>query len=368
MQLTIYRGSREIGGNCVEIRAGSSRIVVDIGIPLFDADGGPFDAKVLEGKTTEQLLASGILPAVPGLFAPGPVPDAILLSHAHLDHTGFVDRAHREIPVYATTGTSKMMHAGAIFARGVELPRERFRELTPGQAVSIGSFRVTAFPVDHSVFGSAALLIEADGKTILYSGDLRLHGRKPGMAQRLWDALQGKTVDVLVMEGTHLGMRESDSPNEFELEEEIFRHVRARAGLVLASFSPQHLDRLVAFIRVAIRTHRVFVADVYTPYVMHLIALDSIPKPRREDGILVFYPSRLAASLKRRRLDKNPRHVPRQPGHVGRDPRIPDSSPDALSTFNDRRRLRGADARAGKVSVLAMGGLSEPAGLDRRPL
>jgi ribonuclease J len=197
-----------------------------------------------------------------------------------------------------------MMHAGGVFARGVELPRERFRELVPGQEASIGAFRVTAFPVDHSVYGSAALLIEADGKALLYSGDLRLHGRKPGMAEGLWSALQEKTVDVLVMEGTHLGMGKSDGMDEFKLEEEIFRQIKPATGLVLASFSPQHVDRLVGFLRAAIRTDRIFVADVYCAYVMHLINLEGIPRPRREDGIRVFYPSRLALSLKRRRLDK----------------------------------------------------------------
>ena len=141
MQLTIYRGSREIGGNCVEICAGTSRIVVDIGIPLFDADGGPFDAKVLEGKSTEELLERNILPRVPGLFSPGPAPNAIVLSHAHLDHTGFLTYAQPDIPIFATKGSSKMLHAAAIFARGVELPRDKYRELVPEQAVSIGDFR-----------------------------------------------------------------------------------------------------------------------------------------------------------------------------------------------------------------------------------
>jgi len=300
MQMTIFRGSHEIGGSCVEIRAGSNRIVVDVGIPLFDADGGPFDAKALEGKSTEELLERKVLPGVPGLFAPGPAPDAIVLSH----HTGFLTYAQPDIPIYATKGTSKMMHAGAIFARGVELPREKHRELVPEQAVSIGDFRVTAFSVDHSVFGSAALLIEADGKAILYSGDLRMHGRKPGMAKRLWAAVQEKRVDVLVMEGTHLGLGKSDGQNEYELEKEIVGHIESAPGLVLASFSPQHVDRLVAFIRAAIQTKRIFVADIYCAYVIHLIALDTIPKPTREDGIPVFYPSRLAASLKRRRRGK----------------------------------------------------------------
>ena len=303
MQLTIYRGTREIGGNCVEFRAGFTRLIVDIGIPLFDADGEPFDARLLEGKSNEELIAEKLLPSVPGLFAPGNPPDAILLSHAHLDHTGLLTFAQSTIPVFATVGTSKMMQAGGIFAGGVELPEQRFRKLVPGREVVIGDFRVTAFSVDHSVFGSVALLIEADGQAVLYSGDIRLHGRKKRMARQLWAALENKTVDVLVMEGTHLGSARSEGMDEYELEEEIVRQIKPD-GLVLASFSPQHIDRLVAFIRVAKRTGRLFVADVYCAYVLYLIHLDSIPGPRREDGVAVFYPKCMTSSLKRRRLDK----------------------------------------------------------------
>ena len=92
--------------------------------------------------------------------------------------------------------------------------------------------------------------------------------------------------------------------DEFGFEEEIVRQVKPATGLVLASFSPQHVDRMVAFIRAAIQTKRVFVADVYCAYVMHLIGLKTIPRPRREDGIRVLYPNRLASSLKKRRLEK----------------------------------------------------------------
>jgi ribonuclease J len=201
MRLTIFRGTHEIGGNCVEIATDSARIVLDVGMPLFDADGEQFDEKVIRGKSVHELLQTKILPNVPGLFTEGPVPDAILLSHAHMDHTGFLRFTRPEIPVYATKGTSKMMLAGRLFARQVELPRKRFKELQAEKPTDVAGFRVTAFAVDHSVYGSVAFLIEADGKTVLYSGDLRLHGRKPGMARDLTAALKDKTVDVLLMEG-----------------------------------------------------------------------------------------------------------------------------------------------------------------------
>ena len=50
MQLTIHRGAKEIGGSCVEINAGSSRIIADIGIPLHDVDGSDFSDRSIDFK------------------------------------------------------------------------------------------------------------------------------------------------------------------------------------------------------------------------------------------------------------------------------------------------------------------------------
>ena len=305
MQLTIHRGTHEIGGNCVEIATDSTRIILDVGMPLFQADREPFDDTVLRGKSVDELLEAKILPSVPGLFAEGPAPDAILLSHAHMDHTGFLDHTRSEIPVYATRGTKNMMKAGGIFARQVEIPKGRRRRLVPGKTIRIGDLQVTTFSVDHSVFGSAAFLVEGDGKTVLYSGDLRLHGRKTGMAKTLLAALKDKTIDALLIEGTLLGSSRSKGVNEYDLEKEIAEYVNSTDGLVLASFSPQHVDRLVGFIKAAQRTHRTFVADVYTAYVLHLIQNETkTPPPISSEGIRVFYPHYFLASYERRWLHK----------------------------------------------------------------
>ena len=307
MQITIHRGTHEIGGNCVEIASNHSRIILDIGMPLFNEDREPHDTGALRRQSTDQLRQSGVLPNVPGLFnEANSRPDAILLSHAHEDHTGLLRHSQHDIPIYASIGTSKMMLAGAKFAGQPALPRERKRELTSGQPAQIGEFIITPYSVDHSIYGSQAFLIEAEGKSVLYSGDLRLHGRKPGMHRALVEAVKSRNIDVLLMEGTHIGHPDQRGANEFDIEDQIAKSIQSAPGLVLASFSPQHVDRLVGFLRAAKKTGRVFVADAYAAFVMHLIASETpIPRPESTEWVKVFFPKYFEESYRRKQLESH---------------------------------------------------------------
>jgi ribonuclease J len=302
MLLTVHRGAKEIGGTCIEVQSGPTRLVLDVGLPLVDANRDPFDSLRALRASKEELIANGTIPKVKGLFTEdGPPPDAILLSHAHLDHVGLVHHSRPQVPVYATSGTSKMMLAGALFARRPSLSKDRHRPIEPGVPFTVGDFRITPFAVDHSTFGCLAFLLEAEGKSLLYSGDLRMHGRKPGMMKTLVDAIAPRNIDVLLMEGTHLGEDKPPGIKEFAVEEHVVDLVRSAPGLVLAAFSPQDVDRLVTFYRAAQRSGRIFVVDAYAALVLHLVSGEArIPRPKRKHGIRVYF----NAAFRRRRIEK----------------------------------------------------------------
>lgn len=90
-------------------------------------------------------------------------PDAIFVSHAHPDH-GWGLWEGTERPVYASAVTHELLR---------ELPLLDRIVLEPASPVSIGPFRLTAFPVMHSVrCPCVAARIELGGFTAVYSGDI----------------------------------------------------------------------------------------------------------------------------------------------------------------------------------------------------
>jgi len=304
MKLTIHRGAHQIGGSCVEIATDTTRVILDAGLPLDDLADGKERAKKPQLRAGSP-LPEGLAPNVAGLFQSGPRIDAILLSHAHADHSGLLAHTQPDIPIYLTQGTSKMLKAGSIFAGQVKLERERCRTFPLNESVRIGDISVTAFPVDHSTYDGVALLVEADGKRLLYSGDLRLHGRRTTLAPALIKKVTEAPLDVLVMEGTHFSGHREKGITEMELEDQIFAHVSSAPGLALAIFSPMHVDRLLSFYQAARRAGRTFVVDPYGAFVLHLVhGRAGLPLPKAADGVRVLYNEHFEKTWEKRHLGK----------------------------------------------------------------
>ncbi len=90
-------------------------------------------------------------------------PDAIFVSHAHPDHAGGLQEG-TDAPVYASEVTHEITKDFAISRREV---------LEPRRPAKIGPFRITTYPVVHSIrCPCVASRIEGSDATIVYSGDI----------------------------------------------------------------------------------------------------------------------------------------------------------------------------------------------------
>lgn len=282
MRVRIHRGTKEIGGNCIELESQGQRLVLDLGMPLSVADPN----KVA-------------LPEIPGL-ANGESPDflGVLISHPHQDHFGLLSKAHPSTPVFIGREAHALLKAAAAFSpSGLHIKNAiYYRDRHPRD---IGPFRITPFLNDHSAFDAYSFLIEAEGKALFYTGDFRAHGRKPRAFERLLS--QGpRGVDALLMEGTNLGRQGNgaEPDTERQLEEQIRGSLARTRGLALAWFSGQNIDRFVTFFRGAKLAGRTFVVDVYTAHLLDALGRKSLPSPRGPD-LRVFLPQRMRSKIVR---------------------------------------------------------------------
>ena len=259
MKVNIIRGKNQIGGNIIEISTEKTRILLDAGLEL---DG------------------ENALPDVTGLFDCAGY-DAIFVSHYHSDHLGLVYYAHKDIPVYMGEGCCNIIQASDRYKKRKTIIPKGF--LRNGQKIVVGDISVTPFLCDHSAFDSYMLLCEADGESILYTGDFRSNGRKS--FDKLLNSLPQK-VDKLICEGTTLSRNGYVPQTETELEEKAVKLLTETTGPVFVLQSSMNIDRIVTMYRAAKKTGRIFLEDAYMAEIT-TAAGEHIPNPKFTD-VYVF--------------------------------------------------------------------------------
>jgi len=290
-ELTIHRGTHEIGGSCVELcsNSGNTRLIVDIGMPLVNADRSPFDWGIHRKSTLSELYIEKILPAVNGLYENDqPAVTAVLLSHAHLDHYGFLQFVHPDIPIYMSLGTKALTEVSNAFLN-TSVKFENVKTFEMWKPFQIGEFTITPYLMDHSAPDATAFLIEVDGQRIFYTGDFRGHGRKSVLLDRITKD-PPPDINYLIMEGSMLGRNEGLFPDETSVEQAIYELILSHKGLSYVFTSSQNLDRLVSIYRAARRSGRTLVIDLYTAFVLDKLGIISKSIPQFGwEGIRVLY-------------------------------------------------------------------------------
>jgi ribonuclease J len=240
LKIVIHKGSQEIGGNCIQVSSGETTILLDAGLPL--------------NPSSQRVDLSRL------------IVDALLVSHPHQDHFGLMATLPSGTPVYIGRLARSLIDAPQVFIGGDRYDLN-FHDFKAWQPFNIGEFTITPYLVDHSATDAYAFLIEAEGKRLFYSGDLRSHGRKGKLFEHL---VQNPipNIDLMFLEGTMLHRKNDLFPDEPSVENTIFETIRRQKNISFLLASSQNIDRIVSAYKACKRAGKILVIDMYTAWVL----------------------------------------------------------------------------------------------------
>ncbi|MEU6730449.1 MBL fold metallo-hydrolase [Nonomuraea wenchangensis] len=197
-------GATEIGGSCLLIEAGETRLLVDAGL----IPGDP----ALPPRHIDEALSEPL--------------QAVVITHAHTDHCGYVPALTTRFPslrILATPETTALMprmwadsaklmgererlhrrwgtDSEPLYQRdAVELTARRCEEVPFGVTRTIGDITIELFPAGH-ILGAAGVVVRAGDQRVVITGDIS------GFRQETVDGYSipdsAREADLLVMEST----------------------------------------------------------------------------------------------------------------------------------------------------------------------
>ena len=343
MRITVYDGAGSIGGNKIHILENDNGLFLDFGMnfarySLYYQDfvgerpsRGIYDLWRLGLIPRLNIYRSDLLPndlkAEISTYNRIPI-NAVLISHAHLDHVGNVAILHESIPMVSSLVTMVILKAlrdtghGSHLGMGIpyyspkqpkqgnpavleskktktykwrplfltESPNhesieflqkrveedlgKRVKPIEKGNIDELSTtevgFEIEAYSVDHSILGATGYIVNGD-TSVAYTGDFRFHGGNADATKEFIKA--AKRASILITEGTRVGRDEEGNVSEREVYLNAKKITEEAKGLVIADFSARNFERLETFKRIAREVGRELVITSKDAYFLYALEL-----------------------------------------------------------------------------------------------
>lgn len=224
MKISFHGGAREVTGACYLLESKKTKILADCG--LFQ---GCDECSDLNFK--------------PFVFNPKRI-DALLVSHAHLDHIGRIPKLARDGfsgTIYSTAPTKELSllllddALGIAERQGMKLYEKKdidsamrlWKTVSYGEEFEIGAVRATLNEAGH-ILGSSLLEIRTEDKHLLITGDL---GNAPSIL--LPEPKEFRDVSHLVIESAYGNRTHEDAKERTLLFERAIEDTASRGGVLM---------------------------------------------------------------------------------------------------------------------------------------
>lgn len=329
--ISFYGGIHEIGGNKFLVEDKGTKIFLDFGMQMGKLNDYFYEflkPRALNGMA--DLFEFGLLPNLKGIYRKDysnhihfddikdTAVDAVILTHAHLDHAAYIHYLRPEIPIYCSEATRLILQGlqdtGSkeeymTFKQHFQIYKNKKGNMSRGDGenyqeprrisifetnknFSLDSIEIEALPVDHSLPGVTGIILHTSNGSIAYTADIRYHGRRSSETERFVEQCGKSDIDVLLCEGTRV--HESFSSTEFKVGQDVRDTVNRTKNLVVCTYPVRDLDRMLSFYEAAAESQRDLVIDLKQAYLLKLFQTSEtwkkiFPKPENKN-IKIYIP------------------------------------------------------------------------------
>lgn len=244
MKVKVLGAAKEVGRSAFLVNCDSTNILMDYGVLLRREPIFPMHVKPKEV-------------------------DAVVITHAHLDHSGFVPSLYlsgsTDIPALATLPTfelSELLIEDMIKISGFYLPFEYLDVMTMLKSSKnlkyrephmVNDAKVTLHESGH-VVGGATVVVEHEGKRLFYTGDINTRGSK---LLRPADLDIGE-IDMMIIESTYAQTEQAPrEQSERELIEFAYDVIERGGTLFIPSFSVERAQEIACVLKAYDFKHKV---------------------------------------------------------------------------------------------------------------
>lgn len=243
MEIKILGAAKEVGRSAFLVSNDNSHILMDYGVLLKKEPQFPLHVKPKDLQ-------------------------AVVLSHAHLDHSGFIPSlflSSSKFPVLSTNPTielSQLLIEDMIKISGFYLPFENIdldrmlkshKNLQYREPYNINETSITLYESGH-VLGGSTIVVENKGKRIFYTGDINTRGSK---ILRPAD-LDIDEIHLMIIESTYSQTNQIPRPqSEKELLEFGYKIINNGGTLFIPAFSVERAQEIACVFKAYKFPHKI---------------------------------------------------------------------------------------------------------------
>ena len=244
MKVSVLGAAKEVGRSAFLVNVNHTNILLDYGVllkrePIFPMHVKPKDV------------------------------DAVVISHAHLDHSGFVPSLFlsqstqvQSLGTVPTFELSQLLIEDMIKIYGFYLPFEyldlmtmmkRSRSLNYKEPYKVNDLSITLHESGH-ILGGSTVVVEHDNKRLFYTGDINTRGSK---LLRQAD-LDLDPIDLLIIESTYSQTEQTPrEQSESELIEFAHEVIDREGTLFIPAFSVERAQEIACVLKSYNFPHRI---------------------------------------------------------------------------------------------------------------